>query len=231
MASEKAYETEVELGCETVSDDAAGETILTRDWAHVTEAMTEAALDRFRGDVLQAPPRVSALKRGGERMYERVRRGEDVDAELEPRPITIHALTLQAFEAPRLTLTVTAGKGFYVRSLARDLGRALETAAHVVTLRRTRIGRFSVADAHDAETVTHAEIVGMAEALAHLPALRVSDAALDDARHGRPIRDGVLDGTVGIDEPVRVLGPDDALLAVAEKRADGAFAVRRGFNG
>jgi tRNA pseudouridine55 synthase len=145
----KRYLAEVEFGAETDTLDATGTVTATAGTAGVDEAALRAALAGFVGPQLQVPPMVSAIKVGGERLYAKARRGEQVDR--APRPIVISELELVDFSAgerPRATLEVVCSGGTYVRSLAADLGRALGTLAHLASLRRTAVGRFTERDAH-----------------------------------------------------------------------------------
>ena len=141
----KAYRFEVRFGAETSSDDADGEVILTSE-ARPTDAAIEAALAAFRGDILQVPPRVSAVKVDGERAYDLAREGEEF--ELQARPLWVESLEVIERPGPdSVLLEMVCGKGGYVRSIARDLGRALGTAGHVAWLRRIWSGPFDVEDA------------------------------------------------------------------------------------
>jgi tRNA pseudouridine55 synthase len=145
----KRYLAEVAFGAETDTLDATGTVTATADAAGVDEIALRGALAGFVGPQLQVPPMVSAIKVGGERLYAKARRGEQVDR--VPRPIVISQLELVGFtagERPRATLEVVCSGGTYVRSLAADLGRALGTLAHLATLRRTAVGRFTEHDAH-----------------------------------------------------------------------------------
>ena len=145
----KRYLATIAFGAETDTLDAAGAVTATADAAAVDEPSLRAALARFVGPQQQVPPMVSAIKVAGERLYAKARRGEQV--ERAPRPIVVHALELlelQRGERPLATVAVTCSGGTYVRSLAADLGRALGTLAHLASLRRTAVGRFTEADAH-----------------------------------------------------------------------------------
>src|SRR5213078_1081447 len=105
----------------------------------------EAACRSLMGEVMQVPPAYSAKRAGGERLYDLARRG--VDAPRPAVPVVVHALEVLAVEGERIELRVRCGPGTYVRALARDLGVALGTGAHLVALRRTRTGGFGEADA------------------------------------------------------------------------------------
>ena len=138
----KAYEFTMRLGQATSTDDAEGEVIATSDVRPSDEAL-QAALAELEGDIEQVPPAFSAIKIDGERAYDRARAGEDVH--VAPRPVHVESLSLvDRPDLDHVTLEMVCGKGTYVRSVARDLGHALGTAAHVVRLRRTWSGPFHV---------------------------------------------------------------------------------------
>ncbi|PKQ01868.1 MAG: tRNA pseudouridine(55) synthase TruB [Alphaproteobacteria bacterium HGW-Alphaproteobacteria-12] len=136
----KAYRFTMCFGSETSTDDTEGE-VTAQSPRRPTDAEIEAVLPRFRGPVEQVPPAFSAIKVDGERAYAKARAGEVV--ELAARRVEIHEITLVSRpDEDHAELEISCSKGTYVRSLARDLGRALGTAAHVSALRRTRHGPF-----------------------------------------------------------------------------------------
>ena len=138
--SDKEYLFTVRWGVATATEDAEGEVVATSD-ARPDAAAIAAVLGRFVGDIMQAPPAYSAIKVDGERAYDLARAGEA--PVLPPRPVTVHALTLEGCDdADHARFRVACGKGTYVRSLARDLAAALGTVGHVVALRRTKTGPF-----------------------------------------------------------------------------------------
>src|SRR5690625_620131 len=142
----KTYLAEVTLGSSTPSYDAASDSDATAAWEHVTPEEVERVLQReFRGEIMQIPPVYSALKKNGQRMYELARRGVEVNP--DPRPGTLHESRLLEWIAPRFTLEIDCGKGFYVRSLAHNLGKSLGTLAHLSALKRTATGPFSLEQA------------------------------------------------------------------------------------
>ena len=152
---DKEYTACVTLGITTDTYDALGETTASQTVGPLQPEMIEAVLARFRGEIVQRPPIYSALKQGGESLHRKARRGEDVT--VEARPVTVHRLELLSVEAPdRLWLRVGCSAGFYVRSLAYDVGEALGVGGHLSYLRREVAGRFSVADAHPLAAVEDA---------------------------------------------------------------------------
>jgi tRNA pseudouridine55 synthase len=141
----KAYEATVELGVTTDTYDAEGEVVVRADASAVRREQAEAALASFRGEFMQTPPVYSALKRDGVPLYKRARRGEAV--EVPPRPARADRLDITDWRPPFVGLHVECAKGFYVRSLAHDLGRALGVGGTLTGLRRSRAGSFRVEDA------------------------------------------------------------------------------------
>ena len=141
MGGRKIYRFTARWGEERTTDDLEGEISATSDRRPELDEI-ESILPRFTGEIMQAPPAFSAIKVDGERAYDLARAGETV--ELAERPILIEALKLvDAPDPDHATFEVTCGKGTYIRSLARDMGRALGTAAHVTSLRRVAVGPFT----------------------------------------------------------------------------------------
>ena len=154
----KAYEFTVRWGTETDTDDAEGRFVATSERRPDVTAI-EAILAEFRGEILQTPPRYSAIKIQGERAYDLARSGETV--ELEPRPVVIDRLDLVAMPDPDTSVfDAECGRGTYVRALARDMGRRLGCLGHVTQLRRTRVAAFEI---EGAVTMTELEAAHAAE--------------------------------------------------------------------
>ncbi|MGG1943936.1 tRNA pseudouridine(55) synthase TruB [Trinickia sp. NRRL B-1857] len=137
LEADKTYEATMRLGIRTSTGDAEGEVLETRP-VEVDVPRIEAALARFRGPISQVPPMHSALKRDGKPLYEYARAGQVV--ERAAREVTIHRLELLGSALPDVTFRVTCSKGTYVRTLAEDIGAALDCGAHLVALRRTGVG-------------------------------------------------------------------------------------------
>jgi tRNA pseudouridine55 synthase len=215
----KRYLATVAFGAETDTLDAAGTVTATADAAAVDEAALRAAMAGFVGPQEQVPPMVSAIKVGGERLYAKARRGEQV--ERAPRPIVVHALELLGFSAgerPLATVEVVCSGGTYVRSLAADLGRAVGTLAHLAGLRRTAVGRFTEDQAHRLEDL--AEEGKLAAAVLE-PAAAMDPAAvraLTPAEASALATGRTLDPT-GRGDPVAAVGPDGRLVAVIQDSA------------
>ena len=139
--AEKTYETVLRLGITTDTEDISG-TVLTQQDAFVTGEQLEQVLQRFRGDILQVPPMYSALKVGGQKLYDLARKGKEV--ERQPRPITIHELTLLGMEAEGIRLRVRCSKGTYIRTLCKDIGEALGCGGCMAALRRVTAGEYTI---------------------------------------------------------------------------------------
>ena len=149
MALPKRYEATLKLGATTDTLDPESEEQPADSIEPPTREAVEAALATFRGEIQQKPPAFSAIKVGGRRAYDLARSGDLVD--LPARPVMIHAIDLLAYDWPTLRLDVRCGRGFYVRSLARDVAEALGTAGYLTALRRTAVGPFAADRAGDAE--------------------------------------------------------------------------------
>ncbi|HUR92523.1 MAG TPA: tRNA pseudouridine(55) synthase TruB [Gemmatimonadaceae bacterium] len=139
----KVYEAVIAFGSETDTDDSTGE--VRRSAAVPAEADVRAAILTLTGEIMQVPPAYSAKKVGGKRAYHAARSGEEM--ELAPASVVMHRWEVGVFTGDTLAATITCGGGTYIRALARDLGRSSGSAAHLASLRRTRVGRFDVADA------------------------------------------------------------------------------------
>lgn len=150
VGARKRYAAEILFGVETDTYDPEGDVVDERDASALDEPRVREALAGFLGEQMQIPPAYSAVKRAGVPAYRAARRGDPLT--LDARPVTVYALDVLAFDhshpaRPVLHLDVQCGKGFYVRSLAHDLGALLGAGAHLAGLRRTQVGPFLVADA------------------------------------------------------------------------------------
>ena len=226
----KEYRAGVELGVETDTYDAMGEVVSTSDASGVTRDDVEAALSRFQGRIEQVPPMYSALKRQGKRLYELARAGIEVDR--EPRTVEVYAIELTDWSPPIATVDVTCGRGFYMRSLAHDLGRELGCGAHMGHLVRTRNGPFHIEDAlsiEDAETAMEEEdwsnLAAPDAVMGHMRVVVVGKSMEEDIRHGRALSNRLESGITGTEERCRVYSTDGRFLAVVV--VDGVSGVWR----
>ena len=224
----KAYDFTIRFGEETDTLDAEGQVVATSE-ARPTLEQVEAVLPRFSGQIEQTPPAYSALKIGGKPAYARARAGEDV--ELKSRMVTILDLRLVEMTEGSITLSATVSKGTYIRSLARDIARALNTVGHVTMLRRTRAGPFSLDQAISLDFLEQAAkaraltrtVLPLTAALDDIPALPVTPDQARLLRHGQmlfgvPAKPGLSLATL-----------EGNPVALVEATADGLKVVR-GFN-
>jgi tRNA pseudouridine55 synthase len=223
---DKVYDATIRLGWATTTDDADGQRLDTLSGPLPDDEGLRAALGEFRGTFDQMPPQYSAKKIGGHKAYDLARR--DQHAPLTPASVTVrHLDTVERVDdLVRLRLAVTAG--FYVRSLARDLGERLGCGAHLADLRRTHSGIFDVSTATPLEEAERlgpemaTRLIPPAEALPELPAVHLSDSGLVRARHGNPIGPQFVAGPwvpAGLGQArVRLLDPAGTLVALADLR-------------
>jgi tRNA pseudouridine55 synthase len=228
MDGRKVYRFTAAFGEERSTDDLEGEVTATSD-RRPSQSEIELVLPRFTGEIMQAPPAFSAIKVDGERAYDLARAGEAV--ELAARPVVIEALKL--VEMPdhgHATFEVTCGKGTYIRSLARDMGRALGTAAHVSSLRRVAVGPFTEAhmiSLENLEELSHKAPGGNAINRALLPIETVLDgipALAIDADQARRLRQGQPVLLRGANAPIA----EDAVLVTSGGKPVGIGLVEQG---
>lgn len=239
----KGYRTEFTFGVATASGDAYGAVVQETDASRVGRVAVEGALAGFVGVLDQIPPMVSAVHKGGRRLYEHARRGETV--EVEPRRVEITECRLLSFAPgprPSALVQVECSKGTYVRALARDLGDRLGVGAHASFVLRTRAGRFELRDSLTLEEAAAAAdegrlpafLASMDEALGDLPAVELTATQRHEILDGRPV---ALFGVPGWAElpasrPIR-LRDARGLVAIARVE-DGRlrpFRVLRGSGG
>lgn len=203
----KTYLATARLGQGTTTDDLTGEPSGPQvDPEGVTEAQLRQLLVQLEGVHSQRPPQFSAKRLGGERSYQKARRGEVV--ELEEREITIHTISLVKFRRPEVTFRTTVSAGTYIRAMARDIGTRLGTGAHLTALRREAIGRLRVDDALPLERLTkETPLRSPVDVLRHLPVVELDRAASGIAVHGGAVvRPDQPDGTVLLVETDRLIG-------------------------
>jgi tRNA pseudouridine55 synthase len=227
MDGRKIYRFTAQWGEERTTDDLEGEVSATSARRPSRDEI-ESILPRFTGEIMQAPPAFSAIKVDGERAYDLARAGEAVD--LAARPVFIEELKLVAAEADHATFEVTCGKGTYIRSLARDMGRALGSAAHVSMLRRVAVGPFTEAHMISLENLmelSHKAPGGNAINGALLPIETVLDgipALAIDADQARRLRLGQPVLLRGANAPIA----EDAVLVTSGGKPVGIGLIEQG---
>jgi len=228
LDASKTYEFTVAFGEETDTLDLEGRVIATSE-VRPTSAEVAAMLPRFTGPIEQVPPAYSAIKVDGERAYDLARAGEAV--ELKARSVTIHALDLLAADAGSATLRAHVSKGTYIRSLARDIARALGTVGHVTMLRRTRAGPFGLSHAISLDKLNEiGKGAALEQVLLPLEAALVDIPALTlDPEQARAVRQGRVLAGLPQDDGLHLA--QDGQVPVALVELSGGFArVVRGFN-
>ncbi len=218
----KAYDAAIRLGVSTDTWDRTGTVVSSAgDGPWPDTAAISTALAGLTGARLQAPPPFSAKKVEGERAHRLARRGEEV--RVEPSMVELHACELLAVELPLVQIRLRSSAGFYVRSLAQELGQALGCGACLESLRRTASGSYTEADAADLRqldeqpAVAAARVIPLERVLLELPAVRLDEAAARRAGHGNEVglADGAVDPALSGAAHVRLLAPDGSLLAIA----------------
>lgn len=213
----KTYLATLSLGSSTTTDDAEGEVLTEGDpavLAKITDEQLAAGVAELTGDIQQVPSAVSAVKIDGKRAYARVRAGEDVV--LPPRPVTVYRFDVLATrrEDDRIELdaVVECSSGTYVRALARDLGAGLGVGGHLLALRRTTVGPFTLARARTLDQLEETPELSLdldAAVAAAFPRRDVDATEAQAVRHGRAIPAAGIDGTYGL------FAPDGRVLALA----------------
>jgi tRNA pseudouridine55 synthase len=228
LDADKVYEFTIRFGEETDTLDTEGRVVAASD-RRPARAELEAVLPRFTGPIVQVPPAFSALKVAGRRAYDRARAGEEFA--LESRGVVVHALSVTDWSADEVTLSARVSKGTYVRSLARDIARALDTVGHVAMLRRTRAGPFSVEQAISLDKLGEAakgrtlekHLLPLTAGLDDIPALPVTPDQAGALRQGRKL--------IGIAaQPGLHLATDQDLPVALVELSEGELRVVRGFN-
>ncbi|WP_347331768.1 tRNA pseudouridine(55) synthase TruB [Marinimicrobium locisalis] len=201
LDAEKGYRSTFKLGVVTSTGDAEGEVLYESDASGITREQVAQTLEHFVGDIEQVPPMYSALKLNGQPLYKLAREGKEV--ERQPRPVTIFKIELLGFRpGPKaeVDVEVHCSKGTYIRTLAEDIGQALDCGARVEQLHRTRSGPFDVARAVSLEALEEERGDGLAEQLDHhllpadtpvaeLPALTLPADSAYYFRLGNPVMD------------------------------------------
>jgi tRNA pseudouridine55 synthase len=221
----KTYLATITFGFTSDTGDREGTISPAGHPAAITRESIEAELPAFIGHIEQVPPLFSALKQGGEALYQKARRGEQV--ERVARPVEIHSIRLLDYDAGSAVarLEVSSGRGMYVRSLAHDLGSALGTGAYLSGLTRTAVGPLTVSDAVPMATLTVAGegwtrwLLPMDLPMRTWPAVALDATGVAAVRHGRAVP--APNSTAG---RYRLLGPDGDLLAWGE--ADASMQIQ-----
>jgi len=230
VAERKAYSGTIRLGVETETLDRTGAITRTASVSGCEPEVLRDLKQRFCGEYWQMPPMYSALKRQGIPLYKLARRGEVV--EREPRKVLIEGFTLTSMSEDTLAFSLTCSKGTYIRVLAADLGAALGCGAHLLSLRRTAFGPFSIHQGIPLSCLDNTEkrkilpLLPLAQALLHYRALTISLPAVEQLRRGQQEILHTLPAAEAVHETVRLLTPEGELVAMAAWQSDRWRLVR-----
>jgi tRNA pseudouridine55 synthase len=232
LNADKQYESVFTLGAATDTGDSEGRVLSTNADVNISDDVIESALDEFRGEIDQVPPMYSAIKFQGQPLYKLARQG--IEVERKPRQVTIYELSFTRRDEVSLEISLHCSSGFYVRSLAHELGQRLGCGAYVSSLRRIGVGRFSIDDAVSLQSL-HEEtdlqaldnlLIAMDVGLKHLPGVKLSDDAAYYLCRGQPVK--------AADVPsqgwVRLYADEAGFLGVGMVLDDGRVAPKRLFN-
>lgn len=214
---DKVYEATIRLGQSTTTDDAEGEIITSAGADALAEEAIRSSIAEFIGTIDQRPSSVSAIKIDGKRAYARVREGEEV--ELPTRQVQVYSYTVQSHEEALsvsgtpvvdVKVVVHCSSGTYIRALARDLGQVLGTGGHLVALRRTHVGPFSVGhSAVLADAAANLQLLSLPEAMQEvLPVRKLSEAEAKSLSFGQPITSSRSS------EPIAAISSDGQAIAI-----------------
>ena len=232
LDANKTYEVVAAIGVRTDTADADGSEIERSSVTEISESQLETAIAQFRGDIMQVPPMYSALKKDGRRLYELARAGQEV--ERAARPVTIHALEIQAFDPAAPCLRVHCSKGTYVRTLVEDIAAAMGTLGHVQALRRTAVEPFGGQQMVTLEALEtlgadpaarDALLLPVDAALQAFPAVHLDASAAFYLGNGHPVNAA----EVPPEGLVRLYGPGGALLGIGAVNDAGQVAPKRLF--
>ncbi|MFJ5446476.1 tRNA pseudouridine(55) synthase TruB [Methylobacillus methanolivorans] len=227
LDADKSYRALVTLGSTTTTGDAEGE-VLERLPVTTTLPELETALKKMVGNILQVPPMYSALKHGGKALYEYARDG--VEIAREPRPVTIHTITLERFDAQQFEMVVSCSKGTYIRTLAEDIGKLLGCGAHLGGLRRLTTAHFDLSEAVTIEQLEQmsleqrdAALLGADAAIEDLPQVSIDDDSVFYLLRGQEVWKSGLN----IEGQFRLYSLQGVFLGIGEQTSRGSIAPKR----
>ena len=220
--AEKVYETVLRPGITTDTEDITG-TVLTQTDATITADMVEAVLPQFRGEILQIPPMYSALKINGQKLCDLARKGREV--ERQPRPITIHELTLLGVDEEGIRLRVRCSKGTYIRTLCKDIGAALGCGGCMASLRRVQAGEYTITESVPLEVLLETPepekyLRPVDSMFRNLPGVTLSPKQEIRCRNGNSFSISMEDGTY------RAYGQNGEFLMLAKVEAGVMYTVK-----
>jgi tRNA pseudouridine55 synthase len=234
MAGPKIYDAELVLGIATDTQDCVGKVVSSGNYSHITEMDIRQAFETYIGMIEQYPPVFSALKSNGVPLYRLARSGNPVQK--PARKKMIYANEILTIDLPCITFRVTCSSGTYIRSLCADIGADLGCGGHLKQLRRIESGGFSLDDAVaweeldrvDGENALRKKIVGMSDALKHMPACVADEALAEKIRHGQHLSGNDLAAerfpsvvAEFYGDYIKIVDGRDSLLAIVQRPLDG----------
>ena len=219
MSGRKAYHARISFGASTTTYDAAGDFLESKSADHIKRSDVERVLPQFIGEIEQVPPMYSAIKVGGKKLYELARQGQTIKR--EPRKVTVHSIKILSWRNPVVELEIECGSGTYIRSLAHDLGAALDVGGYLSGLTRTASGAFKFRDSLPLEAIADSgdwlqHITSPYDALTAYTRVKLNAKDIESLRHGRFIR-RQLEIT---DHTVFAFDAANQLVAILEPRAE-----------
>lgn len=232
LHADKRYTSTFTLGVATDTGDAEGRELTRAETVTVTDAVIEKEINTFRGEFEQTPPMYSAIKFQGQPLYKLARQG--IEIERKPRRVTVYELSFSRIDGLNIEVFLHCSSGFYVRSLADELGKRIGCGAHVSALRRTGVGEFSVDDAVPLEQIQQENdpmlldslLIPTDAALNHLPEVNLSEDAAFYLCRGQAVKAANVPGN----GCVRLYTSEAGFLGVGEVLEDGRIAPKRLFN-
>lgn len=193
----KVYDATIRFGSATTTQDSEGEVIESRPVPVDLRAAYERCVHEYLGLIKQVPPMYSAVKKDGKPLYTYARRGQDV--ERDPRTVHIGGAEILAWGESEVVVRITCSGGTYVRTWAHDLGQSMGCGAHLIALRRLKVGKFELGDAVTLDAATPDCLIPLAEALPPTPLVALDSAQVEAIRHGRaitlhPLPEGLVAG-------------------------------------
>jgi len=223
-ASDKSYTATIRLGQTTTTEDADGEMLQAVSASAVTDDAVGSAVAALRGQIAQIPSAVSAIKVGGKRAYQLAREGRTV--ELAARPVRIDRFEVcdvrRSADVVDVDVEVDCSAGTYIRALARDIGETLGVGGHLTTLRRTRVGRFGLGEAHTLDELAEKPALSYSldeACLLTFPRRDLTAQEAESARHGRPLEPAGIDGVYA------AVAPGEKVISLLRDERDRAKSV------
>ena len=217
---DKTYRVLVTFGKETDTQDATGETMCEADLPNLNSQDFKEALEAFKGDIDQLPPMYSAIKKDGQPLYKLAREGKVV--ERKTRKIKIYDIELLSYNKKRAILDVKCSKGTYIRTLCEDIGRAVNSAAHMSFLLRIQSGDFSIRDSFTLESIANLDpsefLINPINYLGDFTEIIVDGKIKKDILHGNKVSIEDINIPIGINDKYKIVDKENNLLAIANKK-------------